>query len=132
MKRIKHIIVPVLCRIFVFNPLLPIHAQETAAEIEYLSDGSYYLTEIQVDSVPSARLSAANRTRTVSKTARYFSSSGNVLWYVKLTATFTYNGTTSSCISAYATADSYSSSWKISRKSASKTGNKAAATAAAT
>lgn len=132
MKIMKHILVPVLCMIFILNPLQPVHAQETTTEIEYLSDGSYCLTEIHEDSVPSLELFATNRTRTASKTTKYYSSSGNTLWYVKITATFTYNGTTSSCTSAFATADSYSSVWKISRKSASKSGNKATAAATAT
>ncbi|HIY64423.1 MAG TPA: hypothetical protein H9730_13370 [Candidatus Mediterraneibacter stercoripullorum] len=128
----KHILASVICMVFVLNLIQPVKAQESITEIEYLSDGSYYLTEIQEDSVPSIGLLAANKTRTASATTKYCSASGNTLWYVKVTATFTYNGSTSSCTSASATAGSYSSAWKISGKSASRSGNKGKATATAT
>lgn len=133
MKKIaKHILIAVICMTYILNLTQPVHAQGTAAEIEYLSDGSYYLTETQVGSIPSIELLATAKTKTASRTTTYYSASGAALWYVTVTATFTYNGSTSSCTSASVSAGSYSSAWKISDKSASKSGNIGKATATAT
>ena len=48
-----------------------------------------------------------------------------------VTGKFTYNGSTSKCTSASATAASNSSSWKITDKSSSRSGNEAKASATA-
>ena len=50
-------------------------------------------------------------------------SSGTTLWYVTVHASFTYNGSTSSCTSADVTAESNSSAWKVTNKSSWKSGN---------
>jgi hypothetical protein len=98
--------------------------------IVYLSDGSSIETVIEIPK-SSALLRAASSTRTGSKTVNYKNSAGVVLWYVKVTGAFTYNGSTSTCTSSTVTATSNSSLWKISSKSASKSGNKATAKATA-
>jgi hypothetical protein len=97
---------------------------------EYLPDGSYYETIIETSS-PSFSLFATSSTKSGSKTVNYKNSSGTVLWYVKVSGSFTYNGSTSSCTSSTVTAASQSSYWTISGKSASKSGNVATASATA-
>lgn len=72
-KITKHILAAVICVAFALNLIQPVQAQESIAEIEYLSDGSYYLTEIQEDSVPSIGLLAATKTKTASRTTKYCS-----------------------------------------------------------
>jgi hypothetical protein len=114
-----------------------------ASETVEMSDGSYYVTSIE-ESALAAETSAPNdalqlapaaasstSTKTASKTTAYYSSSGVLLWYVKVTGTFTYDGTTSACTSSTVTAASESTAWKISSKSASKSGNQATAKATA-
>lgn len=58
-------------------------------------------------------------------------SSGNTLWSVSITATFTYDGTSATCTSRTPSAKSYASSWTIKGVTSSKNGNSATATAVA-
>ena len=98
------------------------------AEYEYFDDGSYILTIITEEStLPLAR---ATSSKTASKTVTY-SKNGTSLWYVKVTGTFSYNGTSSSCTNSSVTAGSYSNSWKITNTSHSKSGATAKASATA-
>lgn len=92
---------------------------------DYLSDGSYFETTIEY--LPSARGTVIG----ASKTTVYKNASGQSLWYVKVTANFTYNGSSAKCTSSSASAGSYVDSWKILSKSSSKNGNSASATAVA-
>jgi hypothetical protein len=68
---------------------------------------------------------------TKTKTSYYKNSNGTILWYVKVTGTFTYGNGSSKCTSSSVTAESKSGAWKITSKSASKSGNKATAKATA-
>lgn len=68
-------------------------------------DGSYI--EIIVADI-SAR---ATNTKNGYKTYTYYDSADNVEWQAKLSASFTYNGTTSSCNSASCTVTVYDSKW---------------------
>ena len=58
-------------------------------------------------------------------------SNGKSLWYAKVTASFYYDGSTSSCTSSSASGGSYVSTWKILSKSSSRTGNVGSATVTA-
>lgn len=49
-----------------------------------------------------------------------------------VTASFTYNGTSSVCTSAAASAEAYNSIWKITNTYATKSGNSGTATTSAT
>ena len=77
---------------------------------EYLSDGSYFETVISTT---------------------YKNADGDSLWYVKVTANFDFNGSTSKCTAASASAGSYTKVWKILDKRASRSGNSGSATALA-
>jgi hypothetical protein len=102
----------------------------TTTEIEYLDDGSCFVTTIEV-SPPGTMLRAATSTKNGSKTIVHQSASGTTLWSVKVSGSFSYNGTTSSCTSSTVTATANSSVWKIASKTASKSGNTATASATA-
>ena len=54
---------------------------------------------------------------------------GDVLWQVRLDATFRYNGSTSVCTAANASTQTFSSSWKTRVSSCSKSQNRAYASA---
>lgn len=124
----------ILCIIFsicilVAHPTITPAAQNTTLEmVEYMTDGSYFVTTISYANSSDLRAS----TRTGSKTTTYKSSSGESLWSVTVTGSFSYTGTSSTCTSSSVSATAYSSSWKITNSSSSKSGNSAVATATAT
>lgn len=103
----------------------------TNTSVEYYDDGSYIVTTIEdISSSPGISFSSSTST-TKSKTVRYYNSEDTVMWYVKVTGTFTYGNGTSKCTSSSVTAKSYATTWKVTNKSASKSGNTAIATATA-
>lgn len=98
------------------------------AEVEYLPDGGCYVTVIE-DVQPSGIQLFSAKTATKSKTTYYKNASGDVLWWVKVTGTFTYGNGTSKCTSAKASAAAPHANWKVSNISESKSGNAASASA---
>ena len=78
---------------------------------------------------PNAK--AATNTKTGRKTTYYKNAADDVLWYVRVTGTFTYGNGSSKCTSATVSAESKNKTWKIASKSSSKSGSKAKATATA-
>ncbi len=91
-----------------------------STSIEYFDDGSYLVTTITEETTNSR----AN-TKTGSKSAIYTDSDGNTLWTYKITGTFSYTGSSSTCT---AVSDSYTISnddWHMSSHSCSKSGNTA-------
>ncbi len=106
---------------------MPVHAAEeeivTSTVIEYFDDGSYLVTTI-TEEVNNSRAT----TKTGSKTATHKNSDGETLWTYKVTGTFSYTGSSSTCT---AVSDSYTISndnWHMSSHSCSKSGNKASGT----
>ncbi len=73
-----------------------------------------------------------SKTITKTKTVNTKASDGTTLWSASITATFTYNGTTSKCISCSHNAKSYAKTWTIKSISSKKNDNTATATAIAT
>lgn len=103
------------------------------SDIELLDNGCYI--ETIITDVPSTNSSistlATTKTITKTKTTYYKNSSGTVLWSVSITATFTYNGTTSKCTSCSHSASAPAASWSIKSCTSSKSGNSATAKAVA-
>lgn len=98
--------------------------------IEYFDNGDYLITTIETK--PSSSNNALlSTTTTKSKTSRYYNSKNELMWYVKVTGTFTYGNGTSRCTASSVSAKSNVSAWKITNKSASKSGNSAIAKATA-
>lgn len=106
-----------------------------SVEVEYFEDGTCCVTVIE--SVPTdvrmtgvgAVIPLSTKTETKSKTQYMRDDSGVVLWYVKVTGTFTYGGGSAKCTSVTPSATAVGSTWKVSNISGSKSGNKASATA---
>lgn len=75
----------------------------------------------------------ANGTQTITatKTSYYVDSNQNILWYVSVTATFSYDGTSAWCTGCSHDAQSSSGAWTIKSSSHSSSGNSATATATA-
>lgn len=124
MKRTVSLILVILAAVSVL-PFGVVNAeQRTASEdkIILLDDGGYIeIIEDQVSTI-------ASTTITKNKTFIRYNDSDEALWAAKLTATFTYNGTSSVCTASSCTVTVYSSNWHTISKSATKSGNTAAAT----
>lgn len=101
--------------------------QVLSKEVTYLDDGTYFETIIYENDGPSTR---ASKTKTGTKKTTY-SADGKDLWYVSVTGTFSYTGSSSKCTSAKVKAESYNQYWKISNKSSSYSGNTATGKATA-
>ena len=82
-----------------FNTIcsLPVFANTinggTTTEYTFYDDGSYMVTRITEE--PNAITTRSSSTTTKSKISSYYSNNNVELWYVKVTGTFTYNGTSS-------------------------------------
>lgn len=127
MKKLFSLLLLVML-VCISQPVSIIAAPQTTAApqstIEYLPDGSYFETTITV--IPT-RGTVTN----ASKTVTYRNASGTAMWDLTVTANFSFNGSTATCTSSKASANSYNSNWKIISKSASKSGNHGTATAKA-
>ncbi len=127
MKRFISILTILVMTITAF--CIPINASaDTITSIEYLDNGDYIETVIEDTGISASASTIITKT----KTSYYKNSSGSVLWSVSITATFSYNGTTSSCTSCYHSTTAPGSSWTIKSASHRKAGNTATATATAT
>lgn len=114
---------------------IPVSAKttdNTERTIEYLENGDYIETVITDDNLNSSISLYATNTITKTKTTYFKSSSGAVLWSVAIKATFSYNGSTSTCTSCSHSTTSPGASWFIKTSSHSKSGNTATAKATAT
>lgn len=108
----------------------PVYAMDSvdSSSIEYLDDGSYYLTVIE-DASSDEIAPFSTTTKTKSKTTYFKNANGTTLWYVRVTGTFTYGNGTATCTKVIPSAVSKSSSWKVSTPTGKRSGNKASATA---
>lgn len=100
-------------------------------ETEYLQNGDIIETIIELDTPSEVSIFSTSKTTSGSKTTRYKSSSGTVLWSVKVYGTFTFNGSSAKCTSSKVTATAPAKSWYISSSSAAKSKNSATAKATA-
>ena len=104
-------------------PSQSLQAQTVTITKEAISDDLYCVTELVETSGSGIQPFSATQAKSGSKTVRYENASGTTLWYVTVHASFTYNGSTSSCTSTNVTAESNSSAWKVTNKSSWKSGN---------
>lgn len=130
MKKIKNILLVT----FIFSILLTCNSVSASTQnpnittkITYLDNGDYLETTIYEN---DAVLTRATSKKTGTKTTTY-KSDGKALWYVSVTGTFTYTGTSSKCTAASVKAASYVDTWKISNKSSSYSSNTATGKATA-
>ena len=95
------------------------------------TDGIYHI-EVVITSGNPIPSTQSMQTVTATKTAYARDANHNVLWYVSITATFLYDGTTAQCISCTPGAGTNANSWSIKNVSSSFSRNSATATATAT
>lgn len=135
MKKIKPILLSLL---MLFILMATSHCAEAASNesITYYDDGSYKITKIidepTLQPLPGAQTNAAAITSaTRSKISEYLNSAGNVMWYVKVTGSFTYTKDSATCHSSSVKAEALGSTWKVSNRSAARSGATAYASATA-
>lgn len=113
-------------------PVSATTTDKTEKTIEYLENGDYIETIITDDTENSDISLYATNTIAKTKTKYYKNSSGIVLWSVSVKATFSYNGSTSTCTRCSHSTTAPASAWSIKSASHSKSGNTATAKATAT
>lgn len=89
------------------------------SNIMTFEDGSYI--RITVEEV----FVRATNTKNGYKTYSYYDASNNLDWQAKLSASFSYDGTTSTCTSASCTVTIYDSSWFESSNTTTRSGSTA-------
>ncbi len=114
-------------------------SQETYAgyqtiDVEYLPDGSYVETVIFDDRFAGSSMVReitpfTAKTVTKSKVYNYKNASGKIMWYVKVTGTFTYGNGSAKCTASTPSAKSNNSSWSVSKATGKRSGNWCSATA---
>ena len=114
--------VPILILFLILFAVIPF-TNAGSCEIEYLLDGSYYVTEISLQ--PQISSGAKGSTETFKKTTSYFNSNGIKQWTMVLHGSFTYDGISSFCTDSWVTYSISNNSWHYSSSSASKSGNTA-------
>ncbi len=88
---------------------------------EIYEDGSYdVITTSSLYTISELR--NAKGTKSETKTNEHHNADGSLAWKASITASFTYNGTTSSCTSVSKSTTIYKSSWKCTASSCSKSG----------
>ena len=94
---------------------------QTDEYIEYFDDGSYMVTKFETEQVSPFSTSTTRKT----KSANYYSNSGELLWIVSLTGNFSYTGSSATCTSSSVSYKIYNSAWKITSSKADKNGRQA-------
>lgn len=137
MKKIKLIMLSMLT-LFSFLAMPNCVNAATAAtneSVTYLDNGCRIVTTIVDEPTrikPGIQTYAIRYETTRSKISRYYNGSGEVMWYVKVTGTFSYDRKTCTCTKADVTAKALGSTWKVSQLSAARSGNTAYASCKAT
>lgn len=113
-----------ICGILLAAFMIPlIHLNGNAAwgteNIIYLDDGSYITIEIDQQEARAAG------TKTGSKTYTYTAKNGDVEWTAVQRGTFSYTGSSSTCISSSCDVSINNTAWYIYSKTSEKDGNSA-------
>ena len=98
-----------------------------SCEIIRSEDGSYFVITTSRGIAITADNVQAVQARTVpgSRTYTYYDSDGSSKWAATLSASFSYNGSTSSCTSSSCSISIYDSAWYTISSGASRSGNTA-------
>lgn len=115
-----------LIMLFTFNTT--VFARTTSANtarnntIKYLDNGEYITITIEEDT--NISIFAAN-VKSGNKTLNYYNSNNEIVWTAKLSGTFSYTGSSSTCTASSITYSVNDSLWRIISATASKSGNTA-------
>lgn len=119
MKRIFSFIMVVAMLICV----IPVQSKASEKKLKtiYFEDGSYMTVEV------ITRGMRASGSVSGSKPYTYYGKKGNAQWKATLSGSFTYTGSSATCIFSSVDVTVYDSSWYTISKSASRSGGKATA-----
>ena len=124
MKRITSFVL-IGCMLLCLFPVLSNADEDRCGNmemVEYLSDGSYFVTEIErIETLDKGTVSFL-------KQLHYYNSSDDLQWTMKLNAAFTYNGTTAACTSCSVTYTIQNTAWHYDSKQETIDGNVATGT----
>ena len=91
--------------------------------IEYLEDGCYIVSTLVVEAENT--LARTTYSKTGSRTSVLYISDSEKMVTLKLTATFSYTGSSATCTAASTSYTIHVDSWKVTSATATKSGNKA-------
>lgn len=121
MKKISAVFLTCILILFA----LPLQVQAQQRDVIYYADGSYTIVAIE-GSVDGMTRTTSSKTGT--KHYDHYTSSGQLQWKVTLTATFTFDGSASTCTSVQTPGITiYANDWTVSSKSSYRNGNTATA-----
>ncbi len=92
--------------------------------VEYFNDGSYIITTVTEED-NSNTVARATSTKSGSKSATLYNADDEPLVTMKLTASFSYTGSSATCTSTSTSYTIHNSYWKVTSATSSKSGNKA-------
>lgn len=124
----KKILAIILCSfmvlsVFTLNVFAESDNVEVLESIEYFEDGSYIVTTITEEANTS--ITRTTYGKTGSKTATIYNSDDEAMVVLKVTGTFSYTGSSSTCTASSVSYTIYNDNWKVTSATASKSGNKA-------
>lgn len=131
MKNYTHSILCLLvCCVIMFSIITPASARESSSlistrRIDYINGD--YVIEVVTEDNDSCQSRTTN-TKTGTKTSTYYNASDEAIYSVKVTGTFTYDGSTVKATGAAATVSIYSTAASYVSKSSNYSSNFATAT----
>lgn len=121
MKRLFSLLTVILICISIAPTYVFAHSPANPVETIFLEDGMYITVEI------SETATRAASTKNGSKTYTGRASNGDELWRAVLSGTFTYNGTSATCITSSCTVSITDTDWYEISKTTGRSGNSAIA-----
>ena len=125
MKHILRMVIPVILSFFLLFTASPVSADAadnavlSRTVVDFDNGSREETTVLQYASDP------ARGVITGEKIKNHYSQSRELVWRVKLTGSFTYNGTTSSCTEAHTEIYFYKSGWSVVSENTTHSGNTA-------
>lgn len=118
----------VITSTLLFVPCTNVSAATATSSTEIMPiNDSYYVetTTVTHENVFSIMTRSTSSSKSISRVCKIKNAADNTLATYTLNATYTYNGTSSSCTSASCSTSITDSAWKFTAASASRSGNKA-------
>lgn len=127
MKKIAIVLFTSFCCLLNLNTTLAVNNIKKVQYIEEKFNDGYYI-ETVIEEVPTnTRANVKNG----SKTSTFKDSEGTIIWSVKVSGSFTYNGSFATCTSSSISTTCPATNWKLSNKKAYTSGSTAIASVTA-
>lgn len=124
MKKIVALLLSIFCIFsggsYIFAENIVCNDVDTKKVVEYMSDGSYIVTEVKDNNIDYVKFFKSGE-----KSTSYYSSSNKLLWKYTVKGKFSYNGSSSSCVSVSSSVTYISNGWREASKTSYPSGNSA-------